>query len=126
MTAEALRGVISQRLVRKICPDCREEYSAEKWELEKLGINGPARLCRGAGCPSCHHTGFRGRTGVFEVFIPSREVKRMIAEKRPSSEIEAQILSEGGFTPLAEEARRLVLSRVTTLGEMMRIMNSTD
>ena len=126
MTAEALRGVISQRLVRKICPDCREEYGAEKWELEKLGISGPARLCRGAGCPSCHHTGFRGRTGVFEVFIPSREVKRMIAEKRPPSETEAQIFSEGGFTPLAEEARRLVLSGVTTIGEMMRIMNSTD
>ncbi len=126
MIAEALRGVISQRLVRKICPACKEEYEADAEELALLRLDCGAKLYRGAGCPLCHHTGFYGRTGVFEVVIPGPEAKRMIAENRPRPEIEAQIAREGKVSSLADGARELVLKGVTSAGEMARILNSTE
>ena len=127
MISAALRGVISQRLVRRICPECREEYVPDSSELRRLGISSDnVKLYRGTGCPSCHHTGYRGRIGVFEVLILSRTVKRMIAENRPRAQIEEQAASEGGFRTLADSARELVLRGITTLSEMAGILDSTD
>ena len=75
MISAALRGVISQRLVRKICPHCRVEYTPAEESLEAAGLGTPppgAKFYRGDGCHECFGTGYRGRTGVFEILTPER------------------------------------------------------
>lgn len=123
----ALKGVISQRLIRKICPNCRTQYAPGREEAEKAGLHWtPAlRLYRGEGCPDCFHTGYRGRTGVFEILIVDRPMASAIARKRPREELE-RLLHQGDFTPLEESCRQLVLDGITTAEEAIRTIASTD
>lgn len=89
--AGALKGVISQRLVRRICPNCRESYTPTE-ELEDLGIEMEPglKLYRGAGCSHCYNTGYRGRTAVFEMLPITRAVRTLIYEQRGRDAIEAE------------------------------------
>ncbi len=124
--AEALNGIISQRLVRKICPECREEYQAEPEELRLLGLDPdkPRKFYRGAGCAHCYHTGYRGRTGAFEILMLDRKMKRSIAEGKHRAEF-TESISEGRYTSLQEAVRALVLNGTTTAEEAIRVINST-
>lgn len=123
----ALKGVISQRLVRKICPSCRGQYAPTKEEAEKAGLtwSPDLRLYRGEGCPDCFHTGYRGRTGAFEIFTVDRAMGHAIAQKRPRQELE-RLLHQGDFIPLEASCRQLVLDGVTTAAEAIRTIASTD
>lgn len=126
LIAEALNGVISQRLVRRICPECRESYEPSEEELVRLGLD-PKRkvqLYRGAGCQHCYHTGYRGRTAVFEILMLDRDLKRAIAEGRHRDEILDTVKSER-YSTLADNARDLVLRGITSAEEAIRILNTT-
>lgn len=127
--AEALRGVISQRLVRRICPDCRQEHIADEDELEKLGLPADSKdvkVYKGKGCPNCYHTGYKGRIAVFEILIFGKKAKRMISENKPRTEMMDEIIKEGNYRSLKDNAAELVLKGITTLDEMTRILNATD
>lgn len=129
LIAEAVKGVVSQRLVRRICPDCRQEYIADEDELEKMGLprdSKDVKIYKGKGCPNCYHTGYKGRIAVFEIIIFSKQAKRMIADNIPRSQLMDQIISEGNYRSLKENARELCLSGITTVSEMTRILNATE
>lgn len=127
LIAGAVRGIISQRLVRRICPHCRQEYHASAEEKSALGL--PAEqdyvFYRGAGCPECFHTGYRGRIGVFETLILDRKLRNAIASGADRETIR-QLLSEGDFVSLQDNCRRLVQEGVTTVEEALRTINSAD
>lgn len=127
LVAGALKGVITQRLVRRICPHCRKAYSPAPEEAESLGIawTPDLRLYRGDGCAECFHTGYRGRTGVFEIFVVDRTMRLAISSQAPREELE-RLLHRGDFTSLEENCRRLVLRGDTTAGEALRTIASTD
>lgn len=127
LIASALKGVISQRLVRRICPHCREGYSPSEEEQRKLGLPVSAGrvFYRGKGCPRCFHTGYRGRTAVFEILTVSRELRRAIADGAPRS-ILLDKCRESGFQPLAADCIRLVDEGVTTAEEAWRAIRSTE
>ncbi|WP_295579323.1 GspE/PulE family protein [uncultured Oscillibacter sp.] len=127
LIAAALRGIISQRLVRRICPHCRQEYTPGPGELEELGLDHAAgqTFYRGAGCPSCFHTGYRGRTGVFEILTMDRQLRRAITGGADRDLLQ-QLLGKANFVSLADNCRRLVLEGVTTLEEARRAINSAD
>ena len=127
LIAGALRGVISQRLVRRICPNCRREYVPGEDELAVLGLSSADghRFYRGKGCPVCFHTGYRGRTGVFEFLLVSRALRRGIVDGL-SRDGMRELIAEEGFVPLADNCRRLVLEGVTTIEEAYRTINSSD
>ncbi len=127
LIGDALKGMISQRLVRRVCPQCREEYTAGEEELRWLGLppHTERKLYRGKGCPHCYHTGYQGRMGVFEVLVLSRKAKMMISEGRPKGELMAQLQKED-FTSLRQNCVRLVLEGITTIEEGMRTINSTE
>ncbi len=127
LIGDALKGMISQRLVRRICPQCREAYTASEEELRWLGLPPGAQqtLYKGKGCPHCYHTGYQGRQGVFEVLVLSRKAKMMISEGRPKAELMA-LLQKEDFTTLRQNCVRLVLEGITTIQEGMRTINSTE
>ncbi len=127
--ASALRGVISQRLVRKICPHCREAYRPDESELAALNIRDDMdlRFYRGAGCSSCFNTGYRERTAIFEILMMNPTVRNMIYKKEDRETLEAELRKpESGFISLHDNAVRLVLEGVTTVEEVLRVINEDN
>ncbi len=117
--ASALRGVISQRLVRRICPACREMRPTSPEELAALRLPPETKLWRGRGCPRCGGTGYAGRIGCFEILTLTEETRRLIARAAPRAELLTAVRA-AGFTPMRESALRLAASGVTTIEEAMR------
>ena len=125
----ALKGVISQRLLRRICPKCRMSYVPDKEELYDLGLPEDEDwvFYRGKGCPNCFDTGYRGRIAVFEILQVTHELRNMISEGKQRSEIEKAVrLSGGGFVSLRQNAIRLLKDGITTSEEIMRVVNVED
>jgi type IV pilus assembly protein PilB len=127
LTATALKGVISQRLVKRICPACKEAYTPTEQEQEmiRLPYDPNRKFYRGKGCPSCFNTGYKGRTAVFEIMIVTAEIKAAIADNVPHSEL-IETIKKSDFEPLIADCQRLVLNGTTTLTEAYRTVNTTD
>ncbi len=129
LVSSAMRGIISQRLVRRICPNCKEEYEPSEDELLELGMPAKSGMLfyRGKGCPNCFHTGYRGRTAVFEMLEITSKVRAMISRHANRDEIEAELKKpESGFVSLRKNALRLVLEGVTTGEEVLRVISEED
>ena len=126
LTASALKGVVAQRLVRKICPHCRKAYTPTEEERELIGLpdDPDIQVYRGEGCPMCFHTGYRGRTGVFEVLLISHEIRRQILAGS-DREVILPLARKDGFRSLAERCRQLVLEGFTSVEEAARTIHST-
>ena len=127
--ASAMRGIISQRLVRRICPHCRRAYTPDDNELDDLGIKREEgmQFFRGAGCPECFNTGYRGRIAVFEMLPIDRKLRTLISKRASREEIEAVLRDpESGFVSIRENALRLVREGMTTGEEVLRVINEED
>lgn len=126
LTAGALRGVISQRLVRRICPHCKKAYRPNAEELALLGIpeDSDVTFYKGEGCPECRHTGYSGRRAAFEIFMINGRLRRMISQDAPLDALTAAA-REDGFTTMRESCRDLVLRGITTAEEAARTINSS-
>lgn len=124
----SLNGVISQRLVRRVCPRCRKAYAPAPEELEAVGFprNDPRTFYRGEGCSACFGTGYRGRTAVFEILVVSHALRLAINRNARRGELEQIVRKEGGFTSMEENVRRLVLNGTTTLEEARRVVISEE
>ena len=120
----SLVGVVAQRLLRKICPYCKESFTMSREELEALGIQvgegKTVRLHRGAGCLKCRGTGFHGRTGIFEVLPFSETIKEVTKEGVKPEEIRSQALNEG-MVDLRQNAVKKLLEGKTTYEEVLRV-----
>ena len=127
LISSALKGVISQRLVRRICPNCRTEYVASEEEQRMLHMQYvPGRkFYKGKGCPLCFNTGYRGRTAVFEILTLTAPIKHAIADNVPHSEL-MRLIEESDYEPLINDCVKLVLDGTTTVEEAFRTVNSTD
>ncbi|WP_029324009.1 GspE/PulE family protein [Butyrivibrio sp. AE3004] len=129
LISATLRGVISQRLVRRVCPYCAEEYEPQRDELEKLGIKiePGTKFKFGKGCQHCFNTGYSGRIGIFEIMMVTPEVRDLIYKRAGRTEIEKALKKEGtGFVSLKEAGIRLILDGITTTYEVMRVTNESD
>ena len=125
LVASALKGVISQRLVRKICPNCRVSYNPDAEEQEELGLPyDPERVFyRGKGCPECFDTGYKGRTAVFEIVPLPIQIRRMIASGKGRESMEEFLQRPGSdFVSLRDNALRLVQTGETTSSEVIRVV----
>ena len=127
LTVNAMRGVISQRLVRKLCPNCRKQYKAEAYELSSLGLDPgmDATFSRAEGCPECAHTGYRGRTAVFEILVVDKNLRKVISAGADSAGIVAEA-RKNGFTSMRENCASLVLRGVTSYAEAMKAISSSE
>lgn len=129
LISSALNGVISQRLVRRICPECREEYTPSPEELEDMGIHkedSGQKFYHGKGCPACFGTGYRGRVAVFEILTINRELRHAISQSAKREDLEEIAFKEGSFVTLRENCRRLVLEGITTVEEARRIIAAAE
>ena len=110
---------IAQRLVRVVCPKCREKYEPAADLVELMGLTGNTKITytRGKGCHACHNTGFTGRTGVYEVLVNDDEVQDMIMRRASSHEILKVAMKKKGFRTLKMDAIEKVARGLTTLEE---------
>jgi len=122
LISASLVGIISQRLVRKICPNCATEYSAEHKDYKLLGIDEhtPLTLKRGKGCLYCHDSGYKGRTAIFEIMPISSGHRHLIDKCVTADELREYAVSQGMVT-LKQSATQLVLEGVTTIDELLRV-----
>ncbi len=121
LIASVLMVSFAQRLVRTVCPYCREPYNPPPNALAVFGITtqemAQANFQRGKGCTQCNNTGYKGRTGVFEVLAIDEMVQDMIVGQRPSPEITRAAVAEGKLKTLQKDAAQKVLKGITTLEE---------
>ena len=119
-----LVGVIAQRLVRRICPDCMESVVLGQDELQSLGLNfeqeGEIELKRGKGCTHCRKTGYRGRIAIFETFKITEKVRKLVG-KETSIEAITKVARQEGMSSLRENAIRAMLKGSTTYNEVLRV-----
>ena len=126
MISGAVKGIISQRLVRKICPRCKTSYTPDEAELKVLQLpdDGEFTFYKGKGCPECFYTGYRGRQAVFEILVFNGDIKRAIV-KGDALELE-QAIKESGFVSILDNCRELVFDGTTTVKEVSRAVSRTD
>ena len=122
LVATSISGIIAQRLVKKICINCKEEYIASDYEKSvfKIQQNEILKLYRGKGCGYCNHTGYSGRIGVYEIMEITREHRDAINSTRDSNVLK-DISIKYGMTTLSEECKNLVLNGITTMKELATI-----
>lgn len=120
MVASSILGVVAQRLVRKICPNCKYPCPPEEAEVVFAGIKPDEVVYSGRGCEQCNHTGYRGRVAIFEVLAVSPSLQRLIL-KRPSAEDLRQTSIKEGMITLKEDGIQKALAGITTLKEIMRV-----
>ena len=124
LIADATVGIIAQRLVRRLCPDCKKarpilEHEAEYLELPREKRS-TAQLCEPVGCQRCGGTGYYDRIGVYEIMEITPTLRSMIAKRCSADELRQAAISEGMHT-MRESAKRLVLEGITSLSELQRI-----
>jgi len=124
LVATALRATMAQRLVRRVCAHCKFPYAPELRELHSLNLEpekvSGATFARGRGCPYCANTGYRGRMGIFEVFVIGEEIQRMIYEAATGHALRSRA-RELGMRSMRDDGIRKVLAGVTTIEEVVSI-----
>ncbi len=122
LIADSVVGIIAQRLVRRLCPDCKKPYEATEEEKEQLGVSAeqPLTIYKPCGCPKCDQTGYKGRIGVYEILEMSQKLKSIIVKGGGAEDIKEQALLDGMHT-LHMSASEYVVDGITSYHEMMRV-----
>ncbi|MCH4888796.1 type II secretion system protein GspE [Acidaminobacter sp. JC074] len=123
LVSSSIVAIISQLLVKKICPSCKVPYIPSQAELEMAGLKNldlNVEFYKGAGCPHCKQTGYRGRTPIFEILQFDSDIRQMVTDGKSSNEIK-RFLSSQGIRTLQDSCLELVLKGDTTVDELMRI-----
>jgi general secretion pathway protein E len=122
LVASVLEGVLAQRLLRRVCQACRTPDAPNAADLEALGIEGAAgaELWRGRGCDECRGTGYRGRTGIYELFPITEDARSLILRRAPSRDIRREAV-EHGMVTLRLDGWRKACAGVTTVEEILRV-----
>jgi type IV pilus assembly protein PilB len=126
LISSSVIGVLAQRLIRMICPDCKVPYPVDPKSLSDLGDDvskskGPITLYRGKGCKNCKQSGYIGRTGIFELLLINERIKQLISEKASTQVIRETAKKTLGMISLREDGLGKVLKGITTLDEVNRV-----
>lgn len=121
LLADSLVGIIAQRLVRRLCPNCKKEHYATEEEKKVMNIdeNGDILIYEAAGCEKCDNTGYTGRIGIYEILTVTQNIKKLISRRATADEVARAAQTEGMHT-LRQSATKLVLEGTTSYKEMLR------
>ena len=125
MVSSALVGVVSQRLVRRICTNCREAFEPDEYDIQTLRLEPGQKIYRGKGCSECNDKGYKGRIAIHEIVVMTKKMKTLL-ERRASEEDMRQLAVTEGTQMLQESARALVLEGITTVDELNRVAYTID
>lgn len=122
LAASSVASAIAQRLVRNICPRCKAPHDPPKDVLEKMGIDVSKghKFYQGKGCKTCRNSGYKGRSGIFEILVVNNEIRDLILKKASDAEIK-QAAIKGGMKTLREDGIKKALAGITTIDEVMRV-----
>ncbi|MEE8815735.1 MAG: ATPase, T2SS/T4P/T4SS family [Lachnospiraceae bacterium] len=128
LISAGLRGIISQRLLRRVCPKCREEYHPDPRMIEMSGIEQrPGRIYyHGKGCDNCFHSGYRGRIGAFEILLMNDELRKDITDGADKQTFREAAQRTSHYVTMLENADKLVDQGITTVEEICRTIMVTD
>lgn len=126
LIASSINGILAQRLIRIICPDCKTAYTADADAITKLGLDPKEmegkHVYRGTGCANCHHTGYKGRCGIFELLIMDQSMKNLVLNTANANAIRDQAV-ENGMITLRRDGADKILAGITTIEEVYRVTN---
>lgn len=129
MIASSIIGIISQRLARVICPECKTRDHPDEESLLRIGISKEQakdlKFYRGEGCSRCGNTGYRGRTGIYEMLLLTRKIKELIAGKVNESIIKQAAIAQGMDT-LAQAGLEKIIAGITTVEEVIRVVQTDE
>ena len=122
LVSSSVIGVLAQRLVRTICPDCKESYTPTKEELEDIDLHEGEKIYfyQGKGCDKCMNTGYKGRIGIFELMILDDSIRNLVIGKVPTEQIRKKAIASG-MTTLKEEGIQKIKEGITTVEEVLRV-----
>ncbi|RKG85596.1 type II secretion system ATPase GspE [Corallococcus terminator] len=128
LVASSLTGILAQRLVRRVCPDCRAPYTPTDADLKELGFTFKSfkdrfntdRIYKAVGCPSCNRNGYRGRSGIYEFLFVDDDVRQLVLKNVDASTIKKSALAKGMITLLDDGVRKIALGE-TTIAEVLSI-----
>ena len=124
LIADSVRLIVAQRLVRKLCKSCRQEHKLTPGALEDIGFSPEdakkVKVYKPKGCSSCHNTGYKGRTALFEVLEVSEEIKELILSKAQSKEIKKKAIEQGMLT-LRQSGLYKIKKGITSIEEVLRV-----
>ena len=128
LIAGSVRGVVSQRLVRRICPNCKMEITPDPdlVDLVNMGSERDAKFYKGRGCHMCFDSGYRGRTGVFEILPITAHIRDRISEGVTGSMLRREVASDEIYTPMIVNGRQLVREGITTVEELIRTIITVE
>lgn len=127
LVSSSLISVLAQRLLRRICPDCKQPYEPPAHEVRDLGIMNHADVTFyiGAGCSKCFDTGYRGRTGIYEMMVMNDEIREMVYNRESAGVIKKKAL-EYGMQTLRMDGARKVQEGITTIAEVLRVTQADN
>jgi general secretion pathway protein E len=128
LVASSLTGILAQRLVRRVCPDCREQYVPTDEELREVGMTretlkarfNTTKVYKAVGCAACNRNGYRGRTGIYEFLLVDDDVRQLVLKNVDSSTIKKKALEKGMRTLLDDGARKIAAGE-TTIAEVLTV-----
>jgi len=121
LLANSLAGVVAQRLVKKVCAFCIEEYTPSAGELRVMGDFAPTTLVRGKGCHICHSTGYKGRIAVHEILAIDSRIRSLISNGAPTEDIYRYVRENNKMHSLQHRLQQLVMDKVTTIEELLKL-----
>ncbi|MBQ3012937.1 MAG: type II/IV secretion system protein [Clostridia bacterium] len=120
LVADALVGVIAQRLVKRLCPECRRRSKTTPKEMQILGIDEPISIYRPQGCQFCNHTGYKGRIAVHEIMYMNENMRNAVSHEK-NLEVLRDLARQNGMVTLWSSCRNLVVNGVTSIQELMTL-----
>jgi type IV pilus assembly protein PilB len=124
LLSSSLAGVVAQRLVKKICTNCKVAYEITEREAKRFGIH-RINIYKGEGCNLCNHTGYRGRTAIYEILLVTHQMKDAIDNRLSTESLKSLAMNEG-MTTLYTSCYDLMVNGITTIEELNKMTNSID
>jgi type II secretory ATPase GspE/PulE/Tfp pilus assembly ATPase PilB-like protein len=127
LITSTLLGAVGQRLIRVLCPTCKEPYTSSPAEMAEMGMprEPSVRLFSPKGCPECNHLGYKGRTGVFEIMRMSDELRELVLQRRPATTIH-EAAERAGMKSMQQAGAAKALDGITSLEELRRVVFLED
>lgn len=127
LIAGGVRGIVSQRLVRRVCQNCKKEEEPTELQKDLVGLSKEDKriFYKGAGCHMCFHSGYQGRIGVFEILTLNQKIRDCITEEKPKAELR-RIIAESGFEPMMRSGLKLASEGITSIEELCRTIRIVE